>query len=100
MKPSISLFACVATLGLTAVVSLTGQQSGTPSSTPAADSPRVTLFQNVRIFDGKSDKLTAPSNVLIRGDKIEKISTDQIPTDPDANTVIIDGKGKTPSCPD
>ena len=29
------------------------------------------LFQNVRIFDGKSDTLSAPSNVLVSGNKIE-----------------------------
>jgi hypothetical protein len=32
------------------------------------------LFENVRIFDGRSDALSGPSNVLIRGNKIEKIS--------------------------
>ncbi len=55
----------------------------------------VTLFQNVRIFDGKSDKLTEPSNVLVRGNMIEKISAQPIPTDKRADTVIIDGSGKT-----
>jgi hypothetical protein len=28
----------------------------------------VTLFQNVRIFDGKSAALSAPANVLVRGE--------------------------------
>jgi imidazolonepropionase-like amidohydrolase len=55
----------------------------------------VTLFQNVRIFDGKSDKLTEASHVLVRGNVIEKISAQPIPTDKREDTVIIDGAGKT-----
>ena len=52
---------------------------GLPSAVRAQDSPQasgaVTLFENVRIFDGKSATLSAPSNVLVRGNKIETIST-------------------------
>jgi len=33
----------------------------------------ATLFQNVRIFDGKSAALSAPSDVLVRGNTIERI---------------------------
>ena len=55
----------------------------------------ATLFTNVRIFDGKSDKLSAPSHVLVRGNKIEKISAQPIPTDRRGDTFIIDGAGKT-----
>jgi imidazolonepropionase-like amidohydrolase len=55
----------------------------------------VTVFANVRIFDGKSDKLSAPSNVLVRGNLIERISTSPIPTDRRAGTTIIDGGGRT-----
>jgi imidazolonepropionase-like amidohydrolase len=62
----------------------------------AAQSPTaVTLFQNVRIFDGKSAQLSAPSFVLVRGNRIERISTTPIPTDRRADTVIIDGAGRT-----
>ena len=55
----------------------------------------VTLFQNVRIFDGKSSVLTGPSNVLVSGNRIDRISTDPIPTDRSAATVLIDGGGRT-----
>ena len=55
----------------------------------------VTLFENVRIFDGKNPELSASSNVLIRGNKIETISPDPIPTDRRADTRIIDGGGRT-----
>jgi imidazolonepropionase-like amidohydrolase len=53
------------------------------------------VFQNVRIYDDKNGALSAPSNVLIRGNKIERISTSPIPTDGRADTVIIDGGGRT-----
>jgi imidazolonepropionase-like amidohydrolase len=55
----------------------------------------VTLFQNVRIFDGKNPALSASSNVLIRGNKIVAISLDPSPTDRQADTRIIDGGGRT-----
>jgi imidazolonepropionase-like amidohydrolase len=53
----------------------------------------VTLFQNVRIFDGKSSSLSGPSYALVRGNTIERISTNPIPTD--GATVLIDGGGRT-----
>jgi imidazolonepropionase-like amidohydrolase len=52
------------------------------------------LFENVRIFDGKSDTLSAAMNVLVRGNAIDKISKDPIPTDLNANTKIIAGGGR------
>jgi len=57
--------------------------------------PALTLFQNVRIFDGKSAALSAPANVLVRGNVIEKISAQPIPTDKRGDTKIIDGGGRT-----
>jgi imidazolonepropionase-like amidohydrolase len=57
--------------------------------------PSTTLFTNVRVFDGKSDALTAPMNVLIRGNTIAKVTPDPIPTDKRGDTKIIDGTGKT-----
>ena len=63
------------------------------SSTPSRGA--VTLFQNVRIFDGKSTTLSGPRNILVRGNKIERISTDPIPTDGSATTMRIDGGGRT-----
>jgi imidazolonepropionase-like amidohydrolase len=51
------------------------------------------LFQNVRIFDGRSDALSAQSNVLVRGNKIEKISSAAITANA-AQAVVIDGGGR------
>jgi imidazolonepropionase-like amidohydrolase len=55
----------------------------------------VTLFNNARVFDGKSTSLSEPTNVLVRGKLIERISRAPIPIDRDATTTIIDGGGRT-----
>ena len=60
------------------------QQNGAP----------VTLFNNVRVFDGKSASLSQPTNVLVRGNLIEKISQTPIPVDRSATTRIIEGGGR------
>ena len=57
--------------------------------------PAATVFQNVRIFDGKGGQLSAPSNVLVRGNRIERISVTPIPIDRRADTMVIDGGGRT-----
>ena len=63
-------------------------------SADAQDRSAVTLIENVRIFDGIHPTLSAPSNVLIRGNIIERISTGPIPTDRRADTQIISGGGR------
>jgi imidazolonepropionase-like amidohydrolase len=55
----------------------------------------ITLFENVRIFDGESEQLSEPRNVLVRGNKVEKISTTAVPSDHDAGAKIINGDGRT-----
>jgi imidazolonepropionase-like amidohydrolase len=73
----------------------TGQAQVAPGASPSTTGGAITLFQNVRIFDGKSAALSAPVNVLIRGNIIEKISAEAIATDRRADTVLIDGAGRT-----
>ena len=66
-----------------------------PSSTP--NPPVVggaTLFRNVRVFDGKSPTLSAPSSVLVSGNTIERISTAALAIDKNANVRVIDGDGR------
>ena len=53
----------------------------------------VTLFQNVRIFDGKSGSLSASSSVLIKGNIIERISA--APIDAEPGMTVIAGAGRT-----
>lgn len=59
------------------------------------DAPSVVLFENVRIFDGQASVLSEASNVLVRGNKIERISAEPIPVDRRADTQIIKGGGRT-----
>src|SRR5689334_1918854 len=69
---------------------------GVPSVTLAQDTPPGTvLFENVRVFDGKSAQLSAPTNVLVRGNIIERVSTAPIPVDRSDTTRIINGGGRT-----
>jgi imidazolonepropionase-like amidohydrolase len=63
-------------------------------SAGAQERTAITVFENVRIFDGSHPWLSAPSNVLIRGNIIEKISTSPIPADRRADTKIIAGGGR------
>ena len=65
------------------------------SANAQATSGAVTLFSNVRIFDGRSPALSAPSNVLVRGNVIDRISREPIAVDRSAETRIIDGGGRT-----
>ena len=53
----------------------------------------ATLFENVRIFDGNGASLSAPSNVLIKGNIIERISTEPIAAEP--GVTVIAGNGRT-----
>ena len=55
----------------------------------------ITLFNNVRIFDGKGTSLSEPTNVLVRGNLIEAISRTPISVDRSATTTIVDGGGRT-----
>lgn len=86
MKSIFHRFAAIATAAV-----LLPSASQAQNTAPDA----VTLFQNVRIFDGRNAALSAPSHVLIRGNVIERISTTPIPADRRADTRIIDGGGRT-----
>ena len=60
---------------------------------PRRNDAGATLFENVRIFDGKGASLSAPSNVLIKGNIIERISTEPIAAEP--GVTVIAGNGRT-----
>ncbi len=59
---------------------------------PALPAGGVTLFQNVRIFDGKNAALSAPSSVLVRGNIIERISANPAATEAGAGVHVIDAQ--------
>lgn len=53
------------------------------------------IFENVRIFDGKSNRLSAPANVLISGNVIRSISTAPIADPAGIAITRIQGSGRT-----
>jgi imidazolonepropionase-like amidohydrolase len=63
-------------------------------SFPAPASSGTTLFQNVRIFDGRSATLSAPSNVLVKDGTIERLSASPITVDADARVRTIAAGGR------
>jgi imidazolonepropionase-like amidohydrolase len=54
----------------------------------------TTLFSNVRVFDGQSSVLSQPSNVLVRGSTVERISSQPIGQAPGEQRTEIDGGGR------
>ena len=75
-------------LGVAGLVITIGILGGPSPSSAQQDS--AVLFRNVRIFDGKTATLSAPSNVLVRNKVIEKITTG----DAAAPAEVIDGGGR------
>jgi len=67
---------------------------GVRAQGPGGAPGSVTLFNNVRVLN-RSGELTAPTNVLVRGNVIERITSSPIPTDRMATTKIIEGGGRT-----
>src|SRR5262249_34299546 len=57
-----------------------------------AKQPSATLVKNVKVFDSKSDKITASTSVLVVGNKIEKIGGDIAAPE---KATVIDGGGRT-----
>src|SRR5262245_44545556 len=53
----------------------------------------ATLFRNMRIFDGDSSALSGQSDVLVRGNTIERIATAPMAAEP--GVTVIDGGGRT-----
>ncbi len=60
-----------------------------------AQAPNAVVFENVRVFDGTSPRLSAPSNVLVVGNVIQAVSSG--PVTPPAGTEVtrIAGGGRT-----
>ncbi len=74
------------------VASLSKQMSNWTAQLAPVAQPSVTLFKNVKVFDGKSDKLTASTSVLVVDNKIAKIGS-EIAAPEDAT--VIDAEGRT-----
>lgn len=61
---------------------------------PQPEAGSETLFVNVRIFDGNSTTLSPSSNVLIRGNTIERVSISPIDASAIKNVTVINGGGR------
>lgn len=69
-----------------------------PSATPAAPAAPAAsglLIENVRIFNGTSERLLAPSHVLVVGNLVRTISASPIKPPVDVAITRIDGGGRT-----
>jgi imidazolonepropionase-like amidohydrolase len=64
---------------------------GATSASALTQGEPETLFRNVRIFDGKSDRLSAPTSVLVRGNRIAAIG----PSAAAPGATIVEGQGRT-----
>lgn len=78
---------------LTLTLSLTANVENTLSET-------AILFKNVRIFDGKNATLSNPSNVLVRGKTIERISASPITVEGNVHTIKGDNLTLMPGLSD
>jgi imidazolonepropionase-like amidohydrolase len=74
------------------LVALGLTSAANPQDNPPAN-VSATLFRNVRIFDGKGASLSAPSNVLVKGNIVERISMEPIAAEP--GVIVIAGNGRT-----
>jgi imidazolonepropionase-like amidohydrolase len=70
---------------------VTGAASPTAPQSPTS----AVLFENVRVFDGTSARLSAPSNVLVVGNLIQSISTQAIAPPTGSSLKRIQGGGRT-----
>jgi len=63
------------------------------ASRAAEPASQEVLFRDVRVFDGRSPRLSAPTAVLVRGNRIAAIGGEAVPAGGAAT--IIDGGGRT-----
>ena len=66
-----------------------------PVALAQSTKPSGVMFENVRIFDGTSDRLSAPSNVLVVGNVIHSISTAPIAAPQGTSVTRIAGGWRT-----
>lgn len=60
-----------------------------------ANATTAILYENVRVFDGTADKLSAPKNVLVIGNTINTISSKPIVIPQGLATTKLEGGGRT-----
>ncbi|KAF1693089.1 metal-dependent hydrolase family protein [Pseudoxanthomonas koreensis] len=78
----------VATPGSTATRAEPAQAAAAPAASAA---PQAVLFRNVRVFDGVSGGLSGAQDVLVRGNRIERIAAG---LEAESGAQVIDGGGR------
>lgn len=66
-----------------------------PAAAGQAPTATGVVFENVRVFDGVSGRLSGPSNVLVAGNVIKSISSAPIADPPGTTVQRIRGDGRT-----
>jgi imidazolonepropionase-like amidohydrolase len=69
------------------------ETTAAPAATTAVPEATPVLFQNVRVFDGTSARLTEPMHVLVTGNTIAQMSASPIAAP--AGAQVIEGQGRT-----
>jgi imidazolonepropionase-like amidohydrolase len=80
----------LAVLGFTAQMGFAQQ----PPTGDGAQSSTAVLFEDVQIFDGQSDQLSPPSNVLVVGNQIQAIDTQPLSIPAALSLTRINGTGR------
>lgn len=104
MTAMVFLKACaaraVSSLILPAIILLCFNAAARAQGAAAPADSSATLFQNVRIFDGKHAALSPPSNVLVVGGVITQVSTGPLQAPPNARVIAGGGRVLMPGLTD
>jgi imidazolonepropionase-like amidohydrolase len=73
------------------VIGVAGPASAQAPAQPAGSASAPVLFSNVRVFDGLSGRVSGPTNVLVRGNRIERIAASLAP---EPGATVIAGSGR------
>ena len=90
MKQAIACVAATAVLSLGAFVN-----ASLAATSAASAAPTVTVFRNVRVFNGTDLRLSGPSDVVVRGNVIERITSRAAAPAAGPDVVVIEGGGRT-----
>jgi imidazolonepropionase-like amidohydrolase len=85
-------FLLTATLAMAPSGAARGQEASAGELVRGAQMP-VTLFTDVRIFDGRHGALSGPLHVLVKGNRIARVSATPI-TDAEPGATVIPGDGR------
>jgi imidazolonepropionase-like amidohydrolase len=84
-----------AAAALAACLAGPGTSAAAAAADAAARAPSALIFENVRIFDGTSARLSAPSNVLVVDNVIRTIARGTVAAPSGAAVTVVRGGGRT-----